>query len=91
MPPQHHVMTGLDSSYTICSLPHMEELSFKIVKIVAEHDEVVLRSSNFYICEAAFQKALFVWPTDYLQMRQGARIVKLAPAVPIRESGGLFV
>jgi hypothetical protein len=53
----------------------MEELSFKIVKIVEQHDEVVLQSSNFQICEAAFQKALFVWPTEHLQMRQGARIV----------------
>jgi hypothetical protein len=53
----------------------MEELSFKIVKMQGPHDEVVLRSSNFLICQAAFEKALFVWPNEHLQMRQGARII----------------
>ena len=53
----------------------MEELAFKIVKLHGPHDEVVARSSNFLICKAAFEKALFVWPTEHLEMRQGARII----------------
>jgi hypothetical protein len=53
----------------------MEELSFKIVKIIQGHDEVVLRSSNFMICKAAFEKAVFVWPNEHLQMREGARVI----------------
>ena len=40
-----------------------------------ERDEIVLQSSNFLICQAAFKKALFVWPNEHLQMRQGARII----------------
>ena len=38
----------------------MEELAFKIVKLHGPNDEVVARSSNFLICKAAFEKALFV-------------------------------
>jgi hypothetical protein len=53
----------------------MEKLSYKIVKMVGSSDEVVVRSSNYEICKAAFEKALFVWPTEQLEMRQGARIV----------------
>jgi len=30
---------------------------------------------NFLICKAAFEKALFVYPNDHLEMRQGARII----------------
>jgi hypothetical protein len=67
----------------------MEELSFKIVKLVGtrqEHDEIVLQSSNFLICQAAFEKALFVWPNEHLQMRQGARIILKSKEVE-QESG----
>jgi hypothetical protein len=53
----------------------MEELSYKIVKMIGERDEVILRSSNFELCKAAFEKALFVWPTEQLEMRQGARMI----------------
>ena len=53
----------------------MDELAFKIVKMVGTQDEVVVRSSNFLLCKAAFEKALFLWPTDHLEMRQGARII----------------
>jgi hypothetical protein len=49
------------------------DLSFKIVKMVGPHDEVIVRSSNFLICQAAFEKALFIWPNEHLEMRQGAR------------------
>ena len=40
----------------------MDELSFKIVKVYDARDEVIVRSSNFLICKAAFEKALFVYP-----------------------------
>jgi hypothetical protein len=36
---------------------------------------VVVWSSNFLVCRAAFEKALFVSPNEYLEMRQGARII----------------
>ena len=34
-----------------------------------------MRSSIFLVCRAAFDKALFVWPNEHLEMRQGARII----------------
>jgi hypothetical protein len=53
----------------------MDELSFKIVKVYDARDEVIVRSSNFLICKAAFEKALFVYPNDHLEMLQSARII----------------
>jgi len=52
----------------------MENLAFKIVKTNA-HDEVIVRGSNYEICKAAFEKAIFVYPNDHLEMRQGARVI----------------
>ena len=42
-----------------------------IVKVYDARDEVIVRSSNFLICKAAFEKALFVYPNEHLEMRQG--------------------
>ena len=53
----------------------MEELAFKIVKVIDAHDEVIARVENLVICRAAYEKALFVYPTDHLELRQGARVV----------------
>jgi hypothetical protein len=70
----------------------MEELSFKIVKTHGPHDEVVLQPSNFLNCQAAFEKALFVWPNEHLQMRQGARIILKSKERPkLVELGGPVV
>jgi hypothetical protein len=66
---------SIDSAFPVCSHSAMDELSFKIVKIYDARDEVIVRSSNFLICKAAFEKALFVYPNDHLEMRQGARIL----------------
>ena len=52
----------------------MEGLGFKIVKTNA-HDEVIIRGSNYEICKAAFDKALFVYPREHLELRQGARVI----------------
>jgi hypothetical protein len=38
-------------------------------------DEVLARVDNFEICKAAFERALFVYPKERLEMRQGARII----------------
>ena len=38
-------------------------------------DEVVARVGNLEICKAAFEKALFVYPNQHLELRQGARII----------------
>jgi hypothetical protein len=65
----------LDSSFPLCSHRQMDELPFKIVKMHGAKDEVIARVENFLICKAAFEKALFVYPTDHLEMRQGARII----------------
>jgi hypothetical protein len=60
----------------------MEELAFKIVKVVGAHDEVIARVEIFLICRAASEKALFVYPTDNLEMRQGARVVMRSKEEP---------
>ena len=56
-------------------VPTMDELPFKIVKMLGPRDEVIARVENFLICKAAFEKALFVYPDAHLEVRQGARII----------------
>jgi hypothetical protein len=53
----------------------VEELSFEIVKVQGTHDELIAFVDNLVIGKAAFDKALFVYPIDHLEMRQGARII----------------
>jgi hypothetical protein len=52
----------------------MEGLGFKIVKTNA-HDEVIARAGNYEICKAAFDKALFIYPTQHIELHQGARVI----------------
>jgi hypothetical protein len=33
---------------------------------------VIAQIENFLICKAAFEKALFVYPNEHLEMRQGS-------------------
>ena len=65
---------ALDFLFLFCSHPLMDE-AFKIVKVHRASDEVLARIENYEICKAAFEKALFVYPKDRLEMRQGARII----------------
>ena len=65
----------------------MDELSFKIVKVYGARDEVIARIGNFEVCRAAFDKALFVWPTEHLEMRQGARIIAKSKEDQNRHTG----
>jgi hypothetical protein len=53
----------------------MDELPFKIVKLVGTSEEVLARVGNYLICRAAFEKALFVYPDDHVEVRQGSRII----------------
>jgi hypothetical protein len=71
---QRGLITSKSKQLTLRSLSVLI-LSFKIVKVYDARDEVIVRSSNFLICKAAFEKALFVYPKDHLEMRQGARII----------------
>ena len=52
----------------------MEDLGFKIVKTNGG-DELIARIGNYEICKAAFEKALFLYPNEHLEMRQGARVI----------------
>jgi hypothetical protein len=38
-------------------------------------DEVIARIGNYEICKAAFEKAIFVYPDEHIEMSQGARII----------------
>jgi hypothetical protein len=51
------------------------ELSFKVVRLEAGGQEVIARAGNYEVCKAAFDKALFLYPTEHLQLRQGARVI----------------
>jgi hypothetical protein len=53
----------------------MEQLGFKIVKTHPAGDELVALTGNFEIGKAAFEKALFIYPNEHLEMRQGARVI----------------
>jgi hypothetical protein len=61
--------------FPLCPYPSMEELSYKIVKVYDARDEVIARVENLLVCRAAFEKALFLYPNEHLEMRQGARII----------------
>jgi hypothetical protein len=37
--------------------------------------ELIARIGKFEIGKAAFERALFIWPNEHLEMRQGARII----------------
>jgi hypothetical protein len=52
-----------------------EDLLFEIVKSDPQGDEVLARAAKFELGKAAFDKALFLFPNDHLEMRHGARIV----------------
>jgi hypothetical protein len=53
----------------------MEELAFKIVRLDGGRTELIAQIDHFAICKAAFEKALFVYPNEHLEMRNGARII----------------
>jgi hypothetical protein len=55
--------------------PDAMDEAFKIVKVRDATDEILTRVDNYEICKAAFEKALFVYPEEHLEMRQGARII----------------
>jgi hypothetical protein len=68
----------IDTEFPFCSHRIMErdgDLAYKIVKLEPEGQEVLARVNNFAMCKAAFEKALFVYPTDTIEMRQGARVI----------------
>ena len=37
--------------------------------------EVIVRAGNYEICKAAFDKALFVYPTQHIELGQGVRVI----------------
>ena len=51
------------------------ELPFNIVRLEPGGQEVIARAGNYEICKAAFDKALFVYPTQHIELRQGARVI----------------
>jgi hypothetical protein len=51
------------------------ELTFKVVRLEHAGQEVIARAGNYEVCKAAFDKALFVYPTQHIELRQGARVI----------------
>jgi hypothetical protein len=52
----------------------MQNLGFKIVRTNGG-DELLAGIGHYEICKAAFEKAIFVFPNNHLEMRQGARVI----------------
>jgi hypothetical protein len=48
----------------------VDELSFKIVKMLGPHDEVIARSGYFAVARAAFDTSIALWPTEEIELRQ---------------------
>jgi hypothetical protein len=67
------------------------DLSFTVVRLEASGQEVIARAGNFEICKAAFERALFVYPTEHLEMRQGARVrtLEIAMAEVLHDSSAV--
>jgi hypothetical protein len=63
----------------------MQDLGFKIVRTNGG-DELLARISNYEICKAAFEKAIFVYPNDHLEMRQGARVILKSKETQMKET-----
>jgi hypothetical protein len=53
-----------------------EDLSFKVVKDLGPHDEVLARAANLPIARGAFQAAAKMCPDEVIELRQGARVVE---------------
>jgi hypothetical protein len=51
------------------------ELSFKIVRLEPGGQEIIARAGNYEIGKAAFDQAPFVYPTQHIGLRQGARVI----------------
>jgi hypothetical protein len=72
------LVPSLDGLFPLCSHTGMieyGELSFKVVRLEAGGQEVIARAGNYEVCKAAFDKALFLYPKEQLQLRQGARVI----------------
>ena len=65
----------LDTPFPYNGMMEYDELSFKVVRLEPGGQEVIACAGNYEICKAAFEKALFVYPKEHLEMRQGARII----------------
>jgi hypothetical protein len=75
--------------FALCSRTHHGAAVQDREGLTTACDEVIVRSSNFLICKAAYEKALFVYPNEHLEMRQGARIIlKSKEEEPGHERGG---
>ena len=52
-----------------------DDLSFVVVRLGPGGQEVIARAGNYEVCKAAFDKALFIYRTQQIELRQGARVI----------------
>jgi hypothetical protein len=52
-----------------------EDLSFKVVKDLGAHDELLALAANLPIARAAYEAAVKMYPGEVIELRQGARVV----------------
>jgi hypothetical protein len=52
-----------------------EDLSFKVVKDLGAHDELLALAANLPIARAAYEAAVKMYPGEVIELRQDARVV----------------
>ena len=68
----------LDLLFTFCSHKSMTEwgkLTFKVVRIETAGQELLALAGNFIVARAAFDTSVALWPTAWIELRQGARVL----------------
>jgi hypothetical protein len=53
-----------------------EDLSFKVVKDLGAHDELLALAATLPIAHGAFEAAVKMYPGEVIKLRQGARVVE---------------
>jgi hypothetical protein len=66
------------------------ELSFKVVRLEPGGQEVIARAGNYEICKAAFDRALFIYPTQHLELRQGGRDLQVEGGLNVHDIGHVW-
>jgi len=71
------IVKGLDSLFAICShrLTEWGELTFKVVRVEQAGQELLARASNLIVARAAFDTSVSLWPSAWIELRQGARVI----------------
>jgi hypothetical protein len=63
-------------SVLILKMADFGELRLKIVRVETAGQEVLGRLSNLIVARAAFDVFVSLWPSAWIELRQGARVIE---------------